>query len=379
MSLRAMLVFAAVMSGIHGGRVSLRDRVGVRDVDEREVPGLRADVTAGVLQPEEKQQLLDQHNLLRTTVAVGKEAGEPSATNMNQLFWDDGLAQIASAWVEKCQWEHNPSRDDELDLYKVSFEFDDEANDVGENAYFTTGKDAALIDRLVAGVNSWYDEVQFYDFDENACKDDEMCGHYTQTVWAKTRYVGCGYAQCDDKLMMFCNYFPSGNVAGKQPYEAGAAASNCPADRTPSPDTGLCGGCQSSYGGFCEDSSESCVALAAYCEYGGGECNLANSYSLCQSCRSTCNTCVNAGILTDPDYQECSDSLGNSRMASVHVGDRGRAGIVEEMEDSWVEWALVVAAVASLAGVAIGCARKGARKDLLTGSDQSRGNRYGTI
>lgn len=55
-----------------------------------------------------------------------------------------------------------------------------------------------------------------------ACQSGKMCGHYTQVVWAKTKFVGCGYKFCTpyyedlnknktagNGMITVCNYGPS--------------------------------------------------------------------------------------------------------------------------------------------------------------------------
>merc|ERR1719242_1742260 len=73
-------------------------------------------------------------------------------------------------------------------------------------------------------------------------------------VWAKTRYVGCGYAACDPDtnpfgyswnwFLVVCKYFPGGNYGDGQPYSEGTKCSDCDPDRTEceGADNGLCGG-----------------------------------------------------------------------------------------------------------------------------------------
>jgi hypothetical protein len=49
-------------------------------------------------------------------------------------------------------------------------------------------------------------------------------GHYTQVMWASTRFVGCGYTVSGGTL---CNYFPAGNYVGQVPFVLGQACSTC--------------------------------------------------------------------------------------------------------------------------------------------------------
>ncbi|ELU15595.1 hypothetical protein CAPTEDRAFT_107983, partial [Capitella teleta] len=59
-----------------------------------------------------------------------------------------------------------------------------------------------------------------------------------QVVWADSRELGCGVAQCPsvnvygqiwrNALMYVCNYAPPGNYRGVQPYIKGQTYSKCP-------------------------------------------------------------------------------------------------------------------------------------------------------
>ncbi len=98
----------------------------------------------------------------------------------------------------------------------------------GQNLFAGTGTSWTL----EQAVNSWADEVRYYDFDTGSCAAGEMCGHYTQLVWENSRNVGCVIQQCDRMLdnggsvmfggrsgvMIFCHYDPPGNVRSQAPY-----------------------------------------------------------------------------------------------------------------------------------------------------------------
>ena len=59
-----------------------------------------------------------------------------------------------------------------------------------------------------------------------------------QMIWADTRYVGCGYSNCDQVpgfplvMNLVCYYYPAGNIELEYPYEAGIPCTNCDGDRT---------------------------------------------------------------------------------------------------------------------------------------------------
>ncbi len=66
-------------------------------------------------------------------------------------------------------------------------------------------------------VDSWGNEVQYYDYENNTCHS--VCGHYTQVVWQNTTKVGCGMATCNDNAQIWvCQYNPRGNMVGQKPY-----------------------------------------------------------------------------------------------------------------------------------------------------------------
>ena len=113
----------------------------------------------------EKQSLLDNHNDFRSTVAEGDTPGQPSATGMNMLFWDDTLAAVAQAYAERCIWAHNT--DPSGDFVQVaasiapSFAYDADELAIGENLYVWSD-DGALVDGsistetfMLSGVTAW--------------------------------------------------------------------------------------------------------------------------------------------------------------------------------------------------------------------------------
>ena len=65
-------------------------------------------------------------------------------------------------------------------------------------------------------VGDWADEANAYDIRTDACTD--VCGHYTQVVWAATRSVGCAAAAGPEEEVWVCEYDPPGNYVGVRPY-----------------------------------------------------------------------------------------------------------------------------------------------------------------
>ena len=146
----------------------------------------------GTLSFGEQTTLLGDHNGYRAQTALGNTPSQPGASNMNQLFWDNGLAAVAQGWADQCIWAHNANRAAELDPQLARFRVDPDQLKVGESLFASTA--AASLTTLQGGIAEWYDEHSDYTYSSQACSG--VCGHYTQLVWANTRYVGCGWKLC---------------------------------------------------------------------------------------------------------------------------------------------------------------------------------------
>ncbi|GAA6233811.1 peptidase inhibitor 16-like [Lates japonicus] len=133
---------------------------------------------------------------------------------MLPLKWDPGLKLIAEGYATKCIWNHNP-----------------ELEDTGENLFAGTGP----LD-LREALEKWFLEHLDYDYQNNSCDEDKMCGHYTQMVWAGTHRVGCAFHLCNNMeglewervSFLVCNYYPAGNYEDERPYVEGDWCSSCP-------------------------------------------------------------------------------------------------------------------------------------------------------
>jgi hypothetical protein len=198
----------------------------------------RAD--SGVLTASDKQELLDKHNSLRSQVALGNTDGEPMATDMTELIWDDALAASSATYASECKFAH-PGGTFGENLYAAASTIDNIDN----------------IAKLVSGVQNWFDEYKFYTYGTiggtEDCDDGKQCGHYTQVVWANTLSVGCGYSECSKKIfgpaweyeiILVCRYSPAGNFQTQHPYtkttSATDVASSCPSGYSKDATSGLC-------------------------------------------------------------------------------------------------------------------------------------------
>ncbi|XP_070767207.1 peptidase inhibitor 16 [Enoplosus armatus] len=159
------------------------------------------------LSEEQEEMLVELHNHYRGQVS-------PSASAMLPLRWDPTLKVIAEGYAAKCVWNHNP-----------------ELEDTGENLFAGTG----ALD-LREALEKWFLEHLDYDFHNNSCDEDKMCGHYTQMVWAGTHRVGCAFHLCSNMegldwervSFLVCNYYPAGNYEDERPYVEGDWCSRCP-------------------------------------------------------------------------------------------------------------------------------------------------------
>lgn len=159
------------------------------------------------LSEEQEELLVELHNYYRGQVS-------PSASAMMPLKWDTSLKVIAEGYAAKCIWNHNP-----------------ELEDTGENLFAGTGP----LDLRVA-LEKWFLERLDYDYQNNSCDEDKMCGHYTQMVWADTHRVGCAFHVCNSMeglewervTFLVCNYYPAGNYEEERPYVEGDWCSKCP-------------------------------------------------------------------------------------------------------------------------------------------------------
>jgi len=90
-------------------------------------------------------------------VALGEEHGQPPASDMRKLVWDEELAMSAQRWADQCHFGHDRVRD----LCDGTY--------VGQNVFISYSssentEDRALLDFKLA-VGRWHSEVQRPGFD----------------------------------------------------------------------------------------------------------------------------------------------------------------------------------------------------------------------
>ncbi|APG29140.1 hypothetical protein A7E78_13125 [Syntrophotalea acetylenivorans] len=142
----------------------------------------------------EVQQLLTEHNRVRSAVGVGP------------VIWSPDLAAYSQEWADyladnQCHIKHRPAEGRWQGLY-------------GENLFTGT---AGFYD-VGDGVRAWESEKQFFKGGAVTLANVQQVGHYTQLVWRGTTQIGCGKAECGGRIILVCNYAPAGNVVDEAPY-----------------------------------------------------------------------------------------------------------------------------------------------------------------
>nr|CAD7587688.1 unnamed protein product [Timema genevievae] len=231
------------------------------------------------LSQEEKEIIVNIHNRMRSDVALGKEmkgdpGPQPQASDMMQMVWDDELARIAQQWADQCTPVHDDCRNVAMFLsgqslgireMNVIFPYEIMVN-MFVPAMFRSGQnlgirgmDKGFPDEIMVNIDEWFNEVSLVQPDtvkqypgtsiymmtmtyRSKCHSillspggdsTAMVGHYTQLVWSRSLYVGCGaslflkdgtwYSE-----YLVCNYGPAGNVRTEPVYHQGPPCSACP-------------------------------------------------------------------------------------------------------------------------------------------------------
>ena len=143
-------------------------------------------------------EFLNAHNSERETLGIPL------------LVWDDTLATYANEYATS---EDTPQGGCSGALVHSGGPY-------GENLYWYWTSDGTLATPSQA-VSAWISENIYYDYQTNTCATGEVCGHYTQVVWAGTSRVGCVAHACTSNpgaTYTICSYDPAGNVVGEFPY-----------------------------------------------------------------------------------------------------------------------------------------------------------------
>lgn len=162
---------------------------------------------------EDKELILDMHNQLRQSVALGQVQGQPSASSMMLISWDEELAKKAQDLANTCHYGHDSNSARAVNRFYV-----------GQNIATTWSTwERSPEPDFASQIKAWFNEVDSYSFSSGF---SHATGHYSQMVWGDTYLIGCGFTYFYDgyryQKIYVCNYGPGGNVAGKTPYYPGS-------------------------------------------------------------------------------------------------------------------------------------------------------------
>ncbi|CAH0385416.1 unnamed protein product [Bemisia tabaci] len=119
--------------------------------------------------------------------------------------------QMSPQLCEKAQaWANHLAHTDSF-FYRID-------RDVGQNLFYrlTNALESDVTGQEVSSY--WYSAVKQYDFSKepDVLHANVNAGHFTQLVWANTRYLGVGRAQSrSGKIIVVANYSPAGNTSGQ--------------------------------------------------------------------------------------------------------------------------------------------------------------------
>lgn len=189
----------------------------------------------------DKAQIVDLHNKLRNTIALGKQsytsnAFYPQAVRMATLQWDQELANIAAANARRCVYGHDKCRN------TVTFPY--AGQNIAMKWYY--GMTFTVSDLIPFFIDSWYSEYK--DANPNVIAkypsswSGPQIGHFTQIVSDRTTRVGCAMVRFKEgqytKDYIVCNYALT-NIVNQPVYVSGKACSKCTT------------GCNAKYPGLC--------------------------------------------------------------------------------------------------------------------------------
>eukprot|EP01083_Nonionella_stella_P201841 737993_1 len=160
----------------------------------------------------DRQVILDLHNKIRSETARGLYEGpggsyQPQACNMNALSWSIVLEELSTQWSSQCYFEHSTNcvtrMGNVINNNQLTAEWNRQSTDpCGENLYISGASPAlnAVYNNknygICGGIETGWSKEESLKY-TYAKKYNYAAGHYTQVVWANTRYVGCGFRQCN--------------------------------------------------------------------------------------------------------------------------------------------------------------------------------------
>lgn len=187
-----------------------------------------------MLNPSERDVILEAHNNKRNDIALGKEkkTGNQKASDMKIMSYSPELEFVAQCWSNNCNIDHDLCSS----IRKVP--------DVGQNLiYFRNAYDPTNTMYLKKAVDIWYSEADY--LGKNTIQSfeyDISYSNFTQMIWASTYMIGCGRTAFKNGVFIVCNYAPEGNDDGVPVYNISSApCMNCGNTTCNHRYKGLCG------------------------------------------------------------------------------------------------------------------------------------------
>lgn len=155
--------------------------------------------------------IVSRHNEVR-------RSREVDASDMLEMRWDEDLAQRASSFAERCEYQRPRE------------------NGINANLYFTSDHvhgEQTIHKWLDSAVDSWRRVRERYTYSSN-------CGRacaYVQMIMARTDRIGCALSLCDNVRagnyvvdygsLFVCYYYPGEDLMNTYPYTRGSQCSRC--------------------------------------------------------------------------------------------------------------------------------------------------------
>ncbi|XP_047022641.1 uncharacterized protein LOC124632032 [Helicoverpa zea] len=188
-------------------------------------PSCKSYDSSALLTSQDIIELVNKINERRNFVAMGHSRFLPQAADMKKVKWSNLLAISAQRWADQCDPSIRPDKEDQCrDLKNLS---------VGQNIASVLGTSPGL--SVKGFVEMWFIEV--LDFTGSVTyynkSTDTKTNSFTQLIWAKTEFVGCGASKfyVDERHAMLerlvCNFAPRGNLHGKPVYSIGFPGTQC--------------------------------------------------------------------------------------------------------------------------------------------------------
>lgn len=187
------------------------------------------------LNDEDRETILDAHNLLRNDVATGGTSGG-TATDMAALSYSIEIEFVAQCWANFCSLSHDKcnSVTDYLDCGQNIINFKNIKKNPSAKYY------------LLQTVRVWKEEGKKFLAKGpqyiNKYVFEDMWANYSQMIWAETKLMGCGRVAYEGHLLIVCNYAPIGNMERLPVFKTGSSpCSECREGSCNSKYKGLCG------------------------------------------------------------------------------------------------------------------------------------------